>query len=375
MKGLAAKQLKDMIAGIKSGAIKMRGNEPKMSYRALRSLLLSEDKTHADLVESLLSGKLTTEQFKNKIRTRIEKTIPNRVKILGTDRIHHKTPLEFAEILSEMPDNELREFLTQSYETQGLTYGDSDGNIRGSSFDERAHTGARPKASKSKIVYPNTLGPDGLREVSAHPRGTRDTLYSGVNSRPTTAKDANKVVNPLLKQADQDFNLGVTADTSRRNQINDDLKSKGLLSSDGDIFSSTTTDETIKAARTTLNSADLQKRAALAFKTPNLKMIGGVARLGVLLPVVGGGFDAADAVERTKVAAQPNATPLDKVQAGLAQTAAATAFVPEPTAQITNFAAGAVNMVIDFSKFAWDKKKKLTKGAAQSFTGAHTGRY
>ena len=377
MKGLAAKQLKEMIAGIKAGTIKMRGNEPKMSYRALRSLLLSEDKTHADLVEDLLSGKLTTEQFKNKIRTRIETTIPNRVKILPTDRIHHKSPLEFAVILSEMPDEELREFLIQSYESQGRTYGDSDGNTRGSSFDERAHTGARPKASKAKIVYPNKLGPDGLREISAHPRGTRDTLYSGVTARPTTVAEAKEVTEPLLKQADKDFQLGVTADSTRRAEVNAQLRQKGLLSADGDIFSSTTSDETIKAARKTLDSPELQKSAALAFETPRLKMIGGVARLGSFIPLVGAGLDVLDAKEKITKAATPKATPLDKAQAAIASTTAATAPLPDPVSQTINMVGGAANLVIDMGRFLFNKdnRDRLNKGAAKSFTGAHTGRY
>ena len=108
---------------------------------------------------------------------------------------------------------------------------------------------------------------------------------------------------------------------------------------------------------------------------PKIKMVNGVARLGVLLPVVGGGFDVADAAERTRIASQPNATPIDKVQAGLAQTAATTAFVPEPNAQVVNFTAGAANMIIDFGRFAMGKQNELTQGAAKSFTGASTGRY
>ena len=46
----------------------MSGNEPKMSLRAHRTLLLSEDKVHGELVEQFLSGKLNVEQFKNKLQ-------------------------------------------------------------------------------------------------------------------------------------------------------------------------------------------------------------------------------------------------------------------------------------------------------------------
>ena len=295
MKGLATTQLKELIEGIKNGSIPMRGNEPKMSLRALRSLLLSEDKVHADLVEDLLSGKLNIEQFKNKIRKNIEKTQPNKVKILATDRIHHKTPLQFGNILENMPDEELRIFLTDAYESRGLTYGDTDQNIRGSSFDERAHTGARPKKSKSKTIYPALEGPDGNRLNSAHPRGVRDTIYD-LSDRPITAADAKKLALPLEKTADLDFQKGVAADTSRRNFVNSELRKAGVLDNGVDIFSATTTDEQITKARKVLNSSKLQKGAAKAFGLP---FVGGLiagatvlAQTGDAKAAVGAAVDA-----------------------------------------------------------------------------------
>lgn len=270
MKGAAAGQLKDLIAGIKSGAIQMSGNEPKMSLRALRTLLLSEDKVHGALVEDFLSGKLNVEQFKNKLRSAGETKIPKPLRRLPTDRIHHGTPLEIGNIIQEMPDNELRNLLTELGD-EGYFFGDTDANVRGGSFDERAHTGARPKASASKIVYPNTVGEPGLREISAHPRGTRDKLFD-VEARPTTAKEAKGVIRPLLEQGKQDFELGVIADTPRRAYINQQLVDKGVIKQGVDIFSSDIDDATLKRAKPFLQSAELQEGAAKAFKTPTLDM-------------------------------------------------------------------------------------------------------
>ena len=283
MKSLAAKELNNMINGIKNGTIKMSGNEPKMSYRALRSLLLSEDKVHSHLVEDLLSGKTTPEQFKNKIRSNIETKQPGKVRVVGTDRIHHKTPLEFGEILSQMPEAELREFLTQQYEQTGRTYGDTDQNTRGSSFDERSHTGARPKASKSKIVYPNQLGEDGLREASAHPRGTRDKMYQ-IGDRPTTAKEAAAIADPLLQQADKDFALGVKSDSTRRAAVNNRLQQQGVTVKGEDVFSSTASDELLQRARPALDTPELQIEAAQAFKKPKPTFLNGKAMFNSIIP-------------------------------------------------------------------------------------------
>lgn len=321
MKGAAAGQLKDLIAGIKSGAIQMSGNEPKMSLRALRTLLLSEDKVHGELVEQFLSGKLNVEQFKNKLRSAGETKIPKPLRRLPTDRIHHGTPLEIGNIVQDMPDNELRNLLTELGD-EGYFFGDTDKNVRGGSFDERAHTGARPKASKGKIVYPNTVGEPGLREISAHPRGTRDKLFD-VDARPTTTKEAKDVVRPLLEQGKQDFERGVIADTPRRNYINQELVNKGVIKQGVDIFSADIDDATLKRAKPFLQSAELQEGAAKAFKTPTIDLFRQMTRFKAgrsllsALPVVGLGFGAADASARTVEATQTK-DPADALQASLA---------------------------------------------------------
>jgi hypothetical protein len=337
MKGAAAGQLKDLIAGIKSGAIQMSGNEPKMSLRALRTLLLSEDKVHGELVEQFLSGKLDTEQFKNKLRSAGETKIPKPLRRLPTDRIHHGTPLEIGNIIQEMPDNELRNLLTELGD-EGYYFGDTDANVRGGSFDERAHTGARPKASKGKIVYPNTVGEPGLREVSAHPRGTRDKLFD-VDARPTTAEEAKGVIRPLLEQGKQDFERGVIADTPRRSYINQQLVDKGVIEQGVDIFSSDIDDATLKRAKPILQSAELQEGAAKAFKTPTLDLFRQMTKfkagrsLMSAIPILGFGIGAADATERTVTAAQTK-NPTDALQASLA--AAGTAPIVGTPADLTN---------------------------------------
>jgi len=65
-----------------------------------------------------------------------------------------------------------------------------------------------------------------------------------------------------------------------------------------------------------------------------------------LIPVVGMGFDAADAAERTQRAIkQP--TLANKVQAGISGVGAATTAAPNPVAQAVNLGAGVLNMGID----------------------------
>lgn len=75
-----------------------------------------------------------------------------------------------------------------------------------------------------------------------------------------------------------------------------------------------------------------------------------------LIPVVGMGFDAAEAAERTQRAIkQP--TLANKVQAGIAGVGAATTVAPDPISQAVNLGAGVLNMGIDAARYV---KQQLT---------------
>lgn len=84
---------------------------------------------------------------------------------------------------------------------------------------------------------------------------------------------------------------------------------------------------------------DLYSKAAKVVKAIPKPLLG-------LVPVVGMGFDAADAAERTQRAIQ-QPTLANKVQAGISGVGAATTAVPNPVAQAVNFGAGVLNMGID----------------------------
>lgn len=265
-KARAQAALKQLAADIESGRVQMSGNEPKMTLRVLRSLSMSTDETFKELVTKWDKGEITVEQLKNKGRTLIETTKPKPLRRLPTDRIHHGTPLEIAAILEDLPPEEQFMFL-QHYEQQGIYFGDSDQNTRGGSFDEREHTGARPKASKSKTVYPNVYGPPGVTSISGHPRGTRDPFYNRPD-RPLTAIDAIKITDELLTQNAIDQDLARQVAKPRRDWINQQLVQQGLIEKGVDIFSKDIDDATLIRVAPFLASADLQRGAAEAFKTP-----------------------------------------------------------------------------------------------------------
>ena len=293
-KATVIKDLKNFIRQIEAGEIQIDGNEPKMSKRVLRSLMLSTDKTYKKLVEQYLDpefkykakkGKASVpriESFKNSGRSLIETQLPKPLRRVETDRIHHGTPLEVGSIVENLDDNELLKFL-QDYEKEGVFFADSDQNTRGGSFDEREHTGARPKASKSKKVYPNELGEPGVTEMSAHPRGTRDKAFN-VPDRPTTAAAARGVVQPLLEQNAIDQDIGRQVASPRRTWINNKLIETGVIEAGTDIFSPTVDDATLKKVAPYLKSPEMQKGAANAFKTPT-KIVNGSVHFNSVDPI------------------------------------------------------------------------------------------
>jgi hypothetical protein len=281
-KARAQAALKQLAADIQSGVVQMSGNEPKMTLRVLRSLSMSTDETFQELVTKWDKGEITTEQLKNKGRTLIETKKPKPLRRIPTDRIHHGTPLEIAAILEDLPPEELHTVL-QHYEKQDVFFADSDPNIRGGSFDEREHTGARPKASKSKTVYPNEYGPPGVTSISGHPRGTRDPFYNR-SDRPTTATDAIKLTDELLKQNAIDQDLARQVAKPRRDWINNKLVEQGLIDEGVDIFSANTDDATLKRVAPYLQNPDIQRAAAEAFETP-IRVEKGVVRYNSFDPI------------------------------------------------------------------------------------------
>ena len=62
----------DEVTKKKAAGIKVKGNEPKMAYRAIRSMLLTPDSFYGDILEKALSEGWTGEKLKNKMRTMME---------------------------------------------------------------------------------------------------------------------------------------------------------------------------------------------------------------------------------------------------------------------------------------------------------------
>ena len=251
----------------KKAGIKVHGNEPKMALRAQRSLVSSTDETFAALVEEALSKDWDGEKIKNKIRSLIEKRFPDSQKLIPTDRIHHRNALEMLGPLAKQ-NPEIVFGALKILEDEGEFFGDSWQNTKGSSFDERAHSGAMPKDSKSKIIYPRKYGEEGLRDISGHPMGTKDSRMPIEDRIYETPEELAGAIREKLKYSRDSYARAEFAAKDQRRVAQGIAKAAGVTE---DIYSTDISPEGLKKAQNALKTAEAQTKVASAFKTPTLE--------------------------------------------------------------------------------------------------------
>ena len=281
-------QFVDQKVSEKANGIPIKGNEPKMAKRGLRSLMLTPHR-YSDLLEKALSEGWDGERLKNALRGLMEKEFPKTQKVLNTDRIHHASaPDMWTKVIDRAMKSGNPELIIdavdQAYE-EGLKLGDTHESTAGASFDERAHTGARPKQSKdpTKYIAPGEHGVDGQKEFSAHPRGTKaDGQLVITDKSYDTSKDLLEEARPKIALANQDTLRGVKADQTRRNFINSNSVEQGWIPKGTDVFGKNVTPEHVRAVRDGFSkNVDLTIGAAKAFnpKAYFMNGLGGAAGL------------------------------------------------------------------------------------------------
>ena len=346
-------------------ATKKSNSTLKKVRKALSNLDLAPE-LYGDILSNNSSSNFDPHRIALDIRNH-EEAVMRAFQLLPDDTIHHTVQQRTGGDALATAKGSVIRGAVKRLQDRGIRLGNTSGpggNVTAQvSLSNFAHK-ADDKATG--LERASGIGKNLDKATTAHSAGTAAFAR---NFTPEQLADEESLAKALEESAIKQKELtqvGLQTDAPRQQLIRDLTGDPLAYSPDATAADVAKTQDTVKAIP--------EQQLIKTYKVLP-KFLKGAAKLGVLLPVVGAGFDAADAAERTKVAAQPNATPLDKVQAGLAQTAAATALVPEPAAQTVNFAAGAANMIIDFGRFAWDKQKELTQGAAKSFTGASTGRY
>ena len=239
----------------KANGVPIKGNEPKMAKRGLRSLMLTPHR-YSELIEKALAEGWDGERLKNALRGKMEKEFPATQKVLNSDRIHHASaPDMWTKVIDRAMQSGRPELIIDAVDqayAEGLKLGDTHESTAGASFDERAHTGARPKQSKdpSKYIAPIDHGPDGDKAFSAHPRGTKADERLVITDRSyDSSKDLLEDARPKIELANQDTQRGIKADQTRRNFINSNSVEQGWIPKGTDVFGKNVTAEHVKAVR------------------------------------------------------------------------------------------------------------------------------
>ena len=266
----------DIIEGIKSSGGKVRGNEPKMTLRGLRALLVSEDSLFADLVDEYEAGEINAKQLAARVRSRTEKIGKNEV-IVHSDTIHHGNPLELADALDEMDPNELSDLLTEQYEVRGQTYGDTQQNIRGQSYTTRGHL-AQSTNPRGRYKATNEFSEPGVTAISAHPRGANDPLMKAPKVKPRTRKEAQEFLTSKQPLVEESVELGSYADKDVRAMANQKAVERGIILPGDTLYRSDLPDQTLQTARKSFDNISDEVDLAKAFKTPELSIRGGNVR-------------------------------------------------------------------------------------------------
>lgn len=272
----------------KANGVPIKGNEPKMAKRGLRSLMLTPHR-YSELLEQALTEGWSGERLKNALRGKMEKEFPATQKVLNTDRIHHASaPDMWTKVIDRAMKSGRPELIIDAVDqaySEGLKLGDTHESTAGASFDERSHTGARPKQSKdpSKYIAPIEHGPDGDKAFSAHPRGTKADKQLVITDKSyESSKDLLEDARPKIELANKDTLRGIKADQTRRSFINSNAIEQGWIPEGTDVFGKNVTPEHVKAVRDGFSkNLDLTIGAAKSFNPKAFFMngLGGAAGL------------------------------------------------------------------------------------------------
>ena len=249
------------------------------AMRGLNSLIMSPDEVHLNYVDNRLAKGATIKSIMGGLGGRVQGTSQGSTSPFApvpTDSLHHKNVLAAYEPITKQKANVLHDFLKIS-EDQGEFYGDSEGNLKGHSTDARAHTGGRGKKGKSFNPTAAGAGIDGDSKLSMHPRGTADPTVKLENKQFSSGKEMFDAAANVRKTHANDLKVGTAADTPRRNTANSLLIENGIIEKGSDVFSSKTSEATIRKANKFFQGRkDLLSQVAEAFDPKLAKNVKGM---------------------------------------------------------------------------------------------------
>ena len=244
----------------KAGKKISSSNKPKMYLRMARLLAGTDDSVFIDTIDNLLAKNATGDEIKNALRGISERKIPQGLKRVMSDRLHHGIPLELMDVLMKQEPNVMLEFL-QAAEADGRYFGDSRPNID-NSFQEQSHTAAADKATAKYENHPYELNLRGDRRFSAHPDGTNKGFDKALDQVYGSGSEMYDAFKPAIAEAEYALKLGINSDKSRRVVANELVIKEGIVKPGGDLWAKDTPEFEIIAGRAHLAKREVGLQVA-----------------------------------------------------------------------------------------------------------------
>ena len=329
--------------------ILQKAKDPSYSsskHKKIRKVMTQIDqnfKIYADQVDNALVQGGDADSIRSIVRA-VEEDALEAFRLLEDDSVHHKVQSRTGgDTLIEAPGDRVRRVFKRLEEKYDMTFGNSSGpkgnlsaNYSLSNFAHKSDDRARGLERESGI------GKNPDKTTTSHPKSTAG---SSKNLTPAQLASDDALFEALDRNIGQqlsDSAGGLVTDAPRQQAIRD-------LTGDPLAYGETASKADVANTKKLIQTADPAKIAR-----SYLELTSGVAKYGVrfgsLLPVLGVAFDGIDAKAKIETASKPDATGLDKFQAGLASTTLATSPIPEPTAQVINFGTGIANLTIDLGR-------------------------
>lgn len=329
--------------------ILQKAKDPSYSaskHKKIRKVMTQIDqnfKIYADQVDNVLVKGGDADAIRSIVRT-VEEDALEAFRLLEDDSVHHKVQSRTGgDTLIEAPGDRVRRVFKRLEEKYDMTFGNSTGpkgnlsaNYSLSNYAHKSDDRARGLERKSGVGK----NPDKL--TTSHPNSTAG---SSKNLTPAQLASDDALFDAL------DRNIGQQLSDSAKGLVTDAPRQQAIRDLTGDplAYGETASKADVANTKKLIQTADPAKIAK-----SYLELTGGVAKYGVkfgsLLPVLGVAFDGIDAKAKIETASKPDASGLDKFQAGLAATTLATSPIPEPVSQALNFGTGIANLTIDLGR-------------------------
>ena len=318
----------------------------KKKTRKVTSQILWEPGPYLDELDNILSTSKNTNEAVMRVRSLVrqsEEAALSTMNLLPDDTMHHIIQSRTGgDALTELPYERTGPIIAGLSEKHQMTFGNTTGpgsNLPAEmSLSNYAHK-ADDRATGLERESGIGKNPDKL--TTAHPKGTAgEASMKGVDLTSDAA--ITEALDQKITRQVQAAQVAAATDAPRQQAIRD-------LTGNPLAYSGTAEDvASARVAALQLDPVDV-KKSYQTLTAVNGSMKYGV-KFGALLPAVGIGFDLLDAKGKIERAKQPDASLLDKAQAGIASVTAATAPIPEPITQTVNAVSGGINLAIDLGR-------------------------